>query len=141
MGHSPRLTHHHKKRGCTSTSLYTYPTASDTVPVYETLSLEWATDCSSLSGQVDIYLSVLEDTGYLAVREWTGATYSSGKLETQLQPGWWNASTGAGSVSAQVRPDFLPSVAPLRASRQPPSRSRGAFDLPVQWEFDEVRAG
>ncbi|GAA5836356.1 hypothetical protein JCM11251_001471 [Rhodosporidiobolus azoricus] len=86
-----------------STDLYTYPSSSDTLPVFEFISLTWQPGCVDIgSSSVDVYLSVLEESGWLPVREWTGATYSSGKLETQLQPGWWGASSGAGSVSAQL---------------------------------------
>ncbi|GAA6024283.1 hypothetical protein JCM10207_008736 [Rhodosporidiobolus poonsookiae] len=96
-------------RACTS--LYTYPTSTDTLPVYESLTLTWDPSCLDIdSSTIDVYLSIQEESGWLPVREWTGATYSAGQLETQLKPGWWNASTGAGSVSGQL--SIVPSGQP-----------------------------
>ncbi|GAA6055456.1 hypothetical protein NBRC10513_006361 [Rhodotorula toruloides] len=111
MAHSlePRRTSSHRFErratapACTSSSnLYTHPQASDTLPVYEDITLEWNPGCVTIdSSTVDLYLSVEEDSGWLAVHEWTNVQYAQGKLDTQLKPGWWNASTGAGQVSAQ----------------------------------------
>ncbi|BGP70002.1 hypothetical protein NBRC10513v2_003355 [Rhodotorula toruloides] len=113
MAHSlePRRTSSHRFErratapACTSSSnLYTHPQASDTLPVYEDITLEWNPGCVTIdSSTVDLYLSVEEDSGWLAVHEWTNVQYAQGKLDTQLKPGWWNASTGAGQVSAQPR--------------------------------------
>lgn len=113
MAHSlePRRTSSHRFErratapACTSSSnLYTHPQASDTLPVYEDITLEWNPGCVTIdSSTVDLYLNVEEDSGWLAVHEWTNVQYAQGKLDTQLKPGWWNASTGAGQVSAQVR--------------------------------------
>lgn len=113
MAHSlePRRTSSHRfeRRATTpacasSSDLYTRPQASDTLPVYEDVTLEWNPGCVTIgSSTVDLYLSVEESSGWLAVHEWTNVQYAAGKLDTQLKPGWWNASTGAGQVSAQVR--------------------------------------
>lgn len=86
-------------------SLYSYPAASDTLPVYEHVSLAWDPACVTIPGAatVDLYLNVQQDSGLVAVHEWTDVNYAAGKLDTMLKPSWWNASTGAGSVQAQVR--------------------------------------
>lgn len=96
------------KRVC---SLYTYPLSATVLPVYNTLNLTWATACSSLGPTVDLYLSVLEPDGLQPVHEWTGITYSNGFLSTQLKPSWWNATTGAGQVQAQLV--MTPSGSPI----------------------------
>ncbi|KAK4702497.1 hypothetical protein P7C70_g3725, partial [Phenoliferia sp. Uapishka_3] len=89
----------HEPRAC---SLYTYPLVTDTLPVYETLTITWNPSCLTISAStIDLYLNVEEASGLNAVHEWTGIEYSAGTLETQLKPGWWNASTGAGSASGQ----------------------------------------
>lgn len=90
---------------CDSTSsLYSYPLATDTLPVYEPVTIEWNPDCVTIASSqtVDLYLNVQQTDGLVAVHEWTGVNYAAGKLETVLKPNWWNASTGAGSVQAQV---------------------------------------
>ncbi|BGP07554.1 hypothetical protein JCM10049v2_003392 [Rhodotorula toruloides] len=120
MAHSlePRRTSSHRFErratapACTSSSnLYTHPQASDTLPVYEDITLEWNPGCVTIdSSTVDLYLNVEEDSGWLAVHEWTNVQYAQGKLDTQLKPGWWNASTGAGQVSAQL--SLVPSGQP-----------------------------
>ncbi|GAA5853906.1 hypothetical protein JCM8547_008153 [Rhodosporidiobolus lusitaniae] len=123
-------------RACSSSSdLYTYPTSTDTLPVYEDIQLTWDPTCVDLdSDAVDVYLSILDDdSGWLAVREWTGATYDSGKLETQLQPGWWNASTGAGSVSAQL--SLVPSGQP---SWNTPAPSGPVFTITYNGTYPSV---
>ena len=85
-------------------SLYTSPTSSDTLPVYESITLTWNPACVDVGTEtVDLYLNVVEEVGLIAVHEWTGVEYGKGELITQLKPGWWNASTGAGEVQAQVR--------------------------------------
>lgn len=119
MAHSlePRRTSSHRfeRRATTpacasSSDLYTRPQASDTLPVYEDVTLEWNPGCVTIgSSTVDLYLSVEEPSGWLAVHEWTNVQYAAGKLDTQLKPGWWNASTGAGQVAAQVRSSELSS--------------------------------
>ncbi|BGP24179.1 proteophosphoglycan 5 [Rhodotorula toruloides] len=109
MSHSlePRRTgsHRFERRtpACTSSSnLYTRPQSSDTLAVYEDITLEWNPGCVTIdSSTVDLYLSVEEPSGWFAVHEWTNVQYAAGKLDTQFKPGWWNASTGAGQVSAQ----------------------------------------
>ncbi|KAL8283524.1 hypothetical protein RQP46_005627 [Phenoliferia psychrophenolica] len=84
-------------------SFFTYPLATDTLPVYEDLSITWDPTCISISSPtIDLYLNVKEETGLTAVHEWTGIQYSAGTLATQLKPVWWNASTGAGEVSGQL---------------------------------------
>ncbi|GAA5844073.1 hypothetical protein JCM3766R1_004510 [Sporobolomyces carnicolor] len=90
---------------CDSTSsLYSYPLATDTLPVYEPVTIEWNPDCVTIASSqtVDLYLNVQQTDGLVAVHEWTGVNYAAGKLETVLKPNWWNASTGAGSVQAQL---------------------------------------
>ena len=88
-------------RACSS--LYTYPLETDSLPVYEPLTITWDPTCLTLSAStIDLYLNVEEATGLTAVHEWSGIEFSAGSLDTQLKPGWWNASTGAGSVSGQV---------------------------------------
>jgi hypothetical protein len=98
MSHSaPRK---HAKRAC---SLYTSPSVSSTLPVYEQLTLTWNPAClTSITGLIDLYLSVQEATGLTVVHEWTEIPYSKGALTTTLQPTWWGAATGAGKVTAQV---------------------------------------
>ncbi|GAA5880057.1 hypothetical protein JCM16303_001196 [Sporobolomyces ruberrimus] len=89
---------------CSSpTSLYSYPLSTDTLPVYEQLTLAWDPSCVEISGSstIDLYLNVQQETGLVAVHEWTGVNYAQGKLVTMLKPSWWNASTGAGTVQAQ----------------------------------------
>ena len=71
--------------------------------MYESLSITWDPSCLALSeSSIDLYLNIEEAAGLTAVHEWTGIEFSSGALKTQLNPGWWNASTGAGQVSGQV---------------------------------------
>ncbi len=84
--------------------LYTSPSTSTTLNVYEPVTITWNTTCDySLGTKIDLYLNVDTATdGSQAVHEWTGQAFSSGSLTTELKPSWWNASTGAGSVQAQV---------------------------------------
>ncbi|GAA6063896.1 hypothetical protein JCM10212_002428 [Sporobolomyces blumeae] len=98
---------------CASTSdLYAYPLATDSLPVYEDLTLEWEPSCVSITGDtIDLYLNVQQSEGLVAVHEWTDVNYAAGKLDTQLKPSWWNASTGAGSVQAQL--GIVPSGQPI----------------------------
>ncbi|GAA5977248.1 hypothetical protein JCM11641_003890 [Rhodosporidiobolus odoratus] len=140
MAHAHRQPRDHRpsrltRRACSSTSaLYTYPASTDTLPVYEPISLTWDPTCVEIKGStIDLYLSVQEDSGWLAVREWTGATYSAGKLDTQLQPGWWNASTGAGSVSAQL--SIVPSGEP---SWNTPAPSGPIFTISYNGSYPTV---
>lgn len=84
-------------------ALYSSPLASAELPVYEDITLTWDPSCVTITtDNIDLYLSVQEATGLVAVHEWTDVVYSDGKLDTQFKPSWWNASEGAGSVSAQV---------------------------------------
>ncbi|GAA5961973.1 hypothetical protein JCM3765_007179 [Sporobolomyces pararoseus] len=94
-------------------SLYSYPTATDTLPVYEQVTLQWNPACVKISGSstIDLYLNVQQDSGLVAVHEWTDVNYAAGKLDTMLKPNWWNASTGAGSVQAQL--GIVPSGQPI----------------------------
>lgn len=100
---------------CSSiSSLYTSPLSTDTLPVYESITLTWNPTCVDVGTEtVDLYLNVVEEQGLVAVHEWTGVDYGKGELVTMLKPGWWNASTGAGEVKAQV--NFIHST-PLLAS-------------------------
>ncbi|GAA6041406.1 hypothetical protein JCM8097_005233 [Rhodosporidiobolus ruineniae] len=134
--HRPSPARLDRRAQCASSAeLYTYPASTDTLPVYEQLELTWNPDCVDIGSAttIDLYLSVLEDSGWLAVREWTGATYSSGKLETQLQPSWWNASTGAGSVSAQL--SIVPSGQP---SWNTPAPSGPVFTISYNGSYPSV---
>lgn len=85
-------------------ALYTSPSSTTTLPVYEPVTITWNTTCDyALGDAIDLYLNVdTASDGSQAVHEWTGQSWSSGSLTTELKPGWWNASTGAGSVQAQV---------------------------------------
>lgn len=112
MAHSPQGDGHSvmarlSRRACASSaSLWTNPAASATLPVYEDVTLTWDPTCVSItSATVDLYLSIEQAASneWQAVHEWTSVPYSPGKLDTQIKPTWWNASTGAGSVKAQVR--------------------------------------
>ena len=112
MSHSRRSPAHAaparlSRRACTSSSaLWTNPTASATLPVYEDVSLEWDPTCVSITtADVDLYLSLelASSNEWQAVHKWTNVPFAPGKYDTQLKPTWWNASTGAGSVQAQVR--------------------------------------
>lgn len=112
MSHSRRIPAHSaparlSRRACTSSSaLWTTPTASATLPVYEDVSLEWDPTCVSITtADVDLYLSLelASSNEWQAVHKWTNVPFAPGKYDTQLKPTWWNASTGAGSVQAQVR--------------------------------------
>ncbi|KAM0748682.1 hypothetical protein T439DRAFT_382467 [Meredithblackwellia eburnea MCA 4105] len=87
----------------TTCTFYNHPLATDTLPVYSQVNISWNPSCvkTMSSSTIDLYLSVQEDDGLTAVHEWSGVPYQQGYLETQLKPTWWNASTGAGSVSAQ----------------------------------------
>ncbi|GAA6047108.1 hypothetical protein JCM3770_004200 [Rhodotorula araucariae] len=100
------------RRACSSSSaLWTFPAASSTAPVYEDLVLTWDPSCVTVSSAtVDLYLSVEEDVGWLRVHQWQDVPYADGSLQTQFKPSWWNASTGAGSVSAQF--SLVPSGQP-----------------------------
>lgn len=90
------------RRACT---LYAAPLASDDWAVYEDVTIKWDPSCVAVTtDSIDLYLNVQEDSGLVAVHEWTDVVYADGELVTQLKPSWWNASTGAGSVSAQVGP-------------------------------------
>lgn len=93
---------HNKRQACT---LYSAPAASSDLPVLEDVTIAWQPDCVKMgSDTIDLYLSVQSpQDGLLAVHQWKDVAYDEGFLTTQLQPSWWNASTGAGSVSAQVR--------------------------------------
>jgi len=116
MAHAPTRAHaalskaRLAPRACSSTSaLWTFPSAGSTTPVYEDFTLTWDPTCVPVTeATVDLYLSVVETTGLTLVHKWEDVPYSPGSLDTQFKPSWWNASTGAGSVSAQVRP-ALPS--------------------------------
>ncbi|TKA52006.1 hypothetical protein B0A53_05091 [Rhodotorula sp. CCFEE 5036] len=110
MSHSRRNPAHSaparlSRRACTSSSaLWTNPTASATLPVYEDVSLEWDPTCVSITtADVDLYLSLelASSNEWQAVHKWTNVPFAPGKYDTQLKPTWWNASTGAGSVQAQ----------------------------------------
>lgn len=96
-----------RRRACASSAdLWTTPAASATLPVYEDLTLQWDPSCVDItSDTVDLFLSVEHAAAseWQAVHEWTSVPYSAGQLATQLKPTWWNASSGAGSVQAQVR--------------------------------------
>lgn len=100
---TPRRSRHaqSKRQAC---QLYSSPSALSTLPVYEEINITWDPVClTTLPAQVDLFLSVQEPDGLVACHVWTGVEYATGTLATQLSPAWWNASTGAGSVSAQVR--------------------------------------
>lgn len=83
-------------------SLYTSPAAAADLPVYEDITITWNPSCLTVGNTIDLYLNVQQEEGLLAVHKWTGAPYANGTLQTQFKPSWWNASTGAGTVSAQV---------------------------------------
>ncbi|ORY88153.1 hypothetical protein BCR35DRAFT_302089 [Leucosporidium creatinivorum] len=88
------------RRACT---VYSAPLASDDWPVYEDVTIKWDPSCVTVTtSNIDLYLNVQQDSGLVAVHEWTDVVYADGELVTQLKPSWWNASTGAGSVSAQL---------------------------------------
>ncbi|GAA5941780.1 hypothetical protein JCM3775_000102 [Rhodotorula graminis] len=118
MAHAPAKAHaalskaRLARRACSSTSaLWTFPSAGSTTPVYEDFELTWDPTCVAVtSATVDLYLSVVESTGLTAVHKWEDVPYSPGSLDTQFKPSWWNASTGAGSVSAQF--SLVPSGQP-----------------------------
>ncbi|GJN88902.1 hypothetical protein Rhopal_001873-T1 [Rhodotorula paludigena] len=95
----PRLS----RRACSSSAnLWTFPSAGAETGVYEDVTLSWDPECVSVdSSNVDLYLSVVEDSGLVASHVWQNVVYSAGSLETQLKPEWWGAATGAGSVQAQ----------------------------------------
>ena len=90
-----------KRQAC---ALYQSPAAAAELPVYEDITITWDPTCLTIGNTIDLYLNVQQPEGLLAVHKWTGAAYANGTLETQFKPTWWNASTGAGSVSAQVSP-------------------------------------
>ncbi|GAA5881253.1 hypothetical protein JCM1840_000641 [Sporobolomyces johnsonii] len=123
------------RASCSSSSdLYSYPASTDTLPVYEDITLTWDPSCVSISSSsVDLYLSVEEDSGLLAVHEWTGVDYSAGKLATQFKPTWWNASTGAGSVQAQLA--LVPSGSP---SWDTPAPSGPMFTISYNGSYPSV---
>ncbi|BGP39513.1 hypothetical protein JCM10450v2_003479 [Rhodotorula kratochvilovae] len=100
------------RRACSSSSaLWTFPAASSDTPVYEDITLEWDPSCVTVAAAtVDLYLSVEETAGWLLVHQWEDVPYKDGALQTQFKPSWWNASTGAGSVSAQF--SLVPSGQP-----------------------------
>lgn len=97
-----KVVHHRRQAAC---ALYSAPLASDDWPVYEDVTITWDPSCVTVTtDSIDLYLNVQEDSGLVAVHEWTDVVYADGELVTQFKPSWWNASTGAGSVSAQVSP-------------------------------------
>lgn len=84
--------------------LYTNPLAGTTLPVFTDTTLTWNPTCSVFtSALVDIYISISTADGSKPVHLFKGLDYKSGQYTTQFNPGWWNATTGAGSVQAQVR--------------------------------------
>lgn len=90
----------HKSRAC---QLYTLPSISTVLPVYTNVNLTWNTACLQIPSNIDLYLSILEPKGLVAVHVWSGVTFGNGGVfSTQLKPSWWNATTGAGSVQAQL---------------------------------------
>lgn len=84
--------------------LYTNPTLNSIQPVLTNINLSWNTSClpAFTATTADLYLSVLKPTGLIAVKLWPAVNFQSGLLSTQFNPAWWNASTGAGSIEAQV---------------------------------------
>jgi hypothetical protein len=84
--------------------LYTNPTSATTLPVLEDVTLTWNPCINMDTSTVDLYLSVQTDSGLKPVHLWQHVPYSNASLTTQLNPSWWNASSGAGQVSAQVSP-------------------------------------
>ena len=91
---------HNKRQNC---QLYTAPLLAAVLPVYAPVTLTWNPSCVKFSSPtVDLFLSVLQAEGLQPVHRWTGVPYAAGQLATELKPTWWNASTGAGSVRAQV---------------------------------------
>lgn len=93
-----------RRQTTSSCTIYTSPLSTSTLPVFTPLTLTWDPSCLSLStSTIDLYLEVINNQSTSTpVHEWTGIVYSSGKLETTFNPSWWNASTGAGEVNAQV---------------------------------------
>lgn len=125
-GHSKRSSTRSRRQTTKACTLYTSPLATDTLPVYTNFNLTWDPTCVTMtSDNVDLYLSVEEDAGLVAVHEWTDVVYADGFLETQLKPSWWNASTGAGTVAAQV------SCTVLAARRRVLHSSSGTSSLVV----------
>lgn len=109
---------HSSKRASSTCTLYTNPTTTSTLGVYEPLAITWDSSCASLGSSVDLYLSVQESSGTVAVHEWTDISWTGGKLDTKLKPGWWNASTGAGQVEAQFI--FVPTGNEIWDTAAPP---------------------
>lgn len=93
-----------RRQTTSSCTIYTSPLSTSTLPVFTPLTLTWDPSCLSLStSTIDLYLEVINNQSTSTpVHEWTGIVYSSGKLETTFNPSWWNASTGAGEVNAQL---------------------------------------
>lgn len=120
---------HRRKRAC---QLYTAPLLSTVLPVYTDVSLTWNPACVQVASTVDLYLSVLRADGLRAVHEWTGVSYAGGLLKTQLKPSWWNATTGAGAVQAQVRTRSHAYSANNCSSPSPPPAGPSGTPLPQQ---------
>lgn len=103
-----KLVHSNQRRQVATTEgagacvLYSSPSVGDTLPVLEDVTLTWNPCIDMKTSTVDLYLSVQSDAGLTAVHLWQHVPYQNSSLTTQLNPGWWNASTGAGSVMAQV---------------------------------------
>lgn len=139
------------RRACSSSAaLWTNPAASATLPVYEDVVLAWDPTCVTIaSPNVDLYLSVelASSNEWQAVHLWTSVPFAPGEYATQLKPTWWNASTGAGSVQAQVRrpfpsPQLPPSFAGPTLTRF--VRARGSVNnrlLSAPVQFSLVPAG
>ncbi|KAM0787340.1 hypothetical protein ACM66B_003429 [Microbotryomycetes sp. NB124-2] len=124
--HGP-LTRKTRRRSTTTSSddeddsscqLYTYPKSKSLVPVLTTIEIAWDATCApQLSQQaqqqsklVDVLLSVqTQQDGMLPVHLWQGV--DGDKLTTQLNPTWWNASTGAGRIAAQF--SLIPNGNPI----------------------------
>lgn len=99
------LVHVNTKRQSATTgacSLYTSPATGQTLPVLEDVTLTWNPCVDMSSTTIDLYLSVQQTSGLTAVHLWQYVPYQNASLTTQLNPSWWNASSGAGQVTAQV---------------------------------------
>ncbi|KAK4046162.1 hypothetical protein OIV83_006303 [Microbotryomycetes sp. JL201] len=106
-----------RRQAATACQLYTFPKSRSLVPVLAPVDITWDAQCAAdqeqqFGASVDVLLSVQTDKdGMLPVHLWQSVDFQSNKLSTQLNPTWWNASTGAGRITAQF--SLVPSGNPI----------------------------
>jgi len=88
--------------GC---QVYHSPAANQVIEAFSTATLEWDPHCFQAEKNIDIYLQSLDVAQPIHV--WKNVVASSGKLESQFIPDWWN-STQTVSLQLVITPVDLP---------------------------------